>query len=93
MTLADYHKKLSVSGKHPSWKNSHIRNFNRSWNKHLLDKPCSNCGYSKHVELCHIRPVSDFPESAKLSEVNAELNNIVLCRNCHWEFDHGLLKM
>ena len=41
MTLADYHKKLSIDGKHLSWLNSHIRMFNRSWNKELRKQSCS----------------------------------------------------
>lgn len=90
-TLAEYHEHLSVKGKHSSWKNSHIRVFNRAWNKNLTLLPCKNCGYNKHVELCHIKSVSSFPKTATLGEVNAATNNIQLCRNCHWEFDNGLL--
>jgi len=89
-TLSSYHEKKSVKDKHPSWKNSHIRILNRSWNKEMLKRPCEHCGYDKHVELCHIKPVSSFPETATLAEVNAPENNKVLCRNCHWEFDHNL---
>lgn len=84
---------LSVKGKHPSWKNCLVRTNNRAWNKHLTELPCQNCGYDKHVELCHIKPVSDFPLTATLGEINAESNNLVLCRNCHWEFDHELLRL
>lgn len=91
MTLKDYHIKHSVKGKHPSWKNSHIRCFNRSWNRNLLKKSCEQCGYNKHIELCHIKAVTKFPETATLGEVNSPENNKVLCPNCHWEFDHGLL--
>lgn len=92
-TLQSYHNRMSVKGKPPSWKNSHIRVLNRSWNRDMLKQPCSNCGYNKHVELAHIRAVTDFPETATLGEVNSPQNNKVLCRNCHWEFDHGLLKL
>ena len=49
------------------------------------------CGYDKHVECCHIKAVSDFPDTALLGEVNAPGNLVLLCRNCHWELDHGLL--
>lgn len=52
---------------------------------------CSNCGYNKHVEICHIKAIKDFEEDSKISEIN-NLNNLVgLCPNCHWEFDNGLL--
>lgn len=51
---------------------------------------CERCGYDKHVEIAHIRSISDFPETAMLSKVNARSNLMALCPNCHWEFDHGL---
>lgn len=87
-TLAEYRTRLAVSGKHPSWKHSLVRVLNREWNKGMTVLPCANCGYSKHVELCHRRAVSDFPDSALLGEVNSPDNVVQLCRNCHWEFDH-----
>lgn len=52
---------------------------------------CSVCGYDKHVEICHRRPVRDFPDDATISDINAIDNLIVLCPNHHWEFDAGLL--
>jgi hypothetical protein len=90
-TLGEYKEKNSVKGKHPSWVFSGVRGLNRNWNKDLISKPCAKCGYDKHVELCHIRALSDFPDSALLSEVNHSDNNIQLCRNCHWELDNGIL--
>jgi hypothetical protein len=50
---------------------------------------CHNCGYSRHVEICHIRDVNDFPDTALVSEINNINNLTALCRNCHWVFDHG----
>lgn len=52
---------------------------------------CKNCGYSKHVEVCHIKPVSSFSEDTYLSIINSTDNLVVLCPNCHWEFDNGFL--
>lgn len=52
---------------------------------------CYNCGYSIHVEACHIKDVCDFDFSVMVSVINSKKNLIGLCRNCHWEFDHGLL--
>lgn len=92
-TLGEYQNKISVKGKHRSWLNSAVRNFNRSWNKGLTSCPCQVCGYSAHVELCHIKPISDFDKSATLGDVNNPNNLLVLCRNHHWEFDKGLLKL
>ena len=91
-TLYEYQKRDSVKDKHPSWKSAHIRGFNRSWNKDLTNLPCQVCSYSTHVELAHIKAVSDFPDDTKLSIVNDPSNILVLCRNHHWEFDNGILK-
>ena len=52
---------------------------------------CENCGYSHHVECCHRKPVAGFHDTAQLSEINADSNLILLCPNCHWELDHGML--
>lgn len=49
---------------------------------------CSSCGYNKHVEVCHIKPISSFDETTLLSTINAEDNLKLLCPNCHWEFDN-----
>lgn len=90
-TLGDYTSKLSVKGKHPSWVFANVRQFCRSWNKELTLKPCANCGYDKHVELCHIKPLNSFTPDTTLEIINAPENVIQLCRNCHWEFDNGIL--
>jgi hypothetical protein len=58
-----------------------------------LVNSCRNCGYSKHVEVCHIKPVSHFLSTATLAEINTISNLVVLCPNCHWELDHDLLKL
>ncbi len=90
-TLEYIHSALCLKGRHPSWANAQVRELNRRWNKELMDLSCANCGYSKHVELCHKKAITDFPESATLEEVNHQSNVVQLCRNCHWELDHGLL--
>lgn len=87
-TIGEYRERSSVKGKHPSWLNTHIRLFARSWLKHLCDTGCAKCGYSLHVELAHIKPVSEFTDSDLLKDVNNEDNVIPLCPNCHWEFDN-----
>ena len=91
--IGDYQSLPSVKGKHTSWKNSHIRILNRLWNHELTEKPCAKCGYDKHVELCHIKPITQFSPETTIGEVNAPSNNIQLCRNCHWELDNKLLKL
>lgn len=56
----------------------------------LADTPkqCSRCPYTKHVEICHVRPIASFSPETKLSEINDRSNLVMLCRNCHWELDH-----
>ncbi len=93
MTLKELHNKTSVKGKHPSWINAHVRINNKSWNRSLTNLSCQNCEYSLHVELCHIKSITSFPDSATLGEINDPNNILVLCRNCHWEFDNEYLKL
>lgn len=50
---------------------------------------CAVCGYDKHIEVCHLIPVSKFDKDALLSEINHINNLVALCPNCHWELDHG----
>ena len=54
---------------------------------------CVVCGYDKHIEIAHIKPVSDFDDSATMMEINSIDNLIALCPNHHWEFDNGFLKL
>ncbi|MBI2976429.1 MAG: HNH endonuclease, partial [Chloroflexi bacterium] len=54
---------------------------------------CFRCGYSLHLEVCHIRPIQDFSEDTPMSVVNSLDNLVALCPNCHWELDHGLLSL
>lgn len=60
----------------------------------MKDHPqvCSCCGYTKHVEVCHIKAISSFPPETMISVINSEANLKLLCPNCHWEFDNGLLQ-
>lgn len=92
-TIKEEREKILKSGKHPSWLHSNIRNLNRSWNKELTLKPCFICGYDKHVELAHIKPISSFSDESTLAEVNCSLNVVQLCPNCHWEFDNNLINI
>lgn len=91
LTLQDYWSKKSLENLHVSSKNAHIRGLGRTQFKELLLQPCANCGYDKHVELCHIKPVKDFLPTDKIKDVNSPDNVIQLCPNCHWEFDNNLL--
>lgn len=54
-------------------------------------KACKVCGYSIHVEICHIKAVSDFNDDSLIADINAIENLVYLCPNHHWEFDNGLI--
>lgn len=67
-----------------------IRDNTRRLYKNNLKNPiCEFCGYSKHVEICHRKPISSFPKETLVSVVNDKENILFLCPNCHWEFDHS----
>lgn len=72
--------------------NSGIRIRARSVTKRYK-QVCYICGYDKHVEVCHISPISSFPDSTLLSEINSPSNLVLLCPNCHWELDNNLLRI
>ena len=91
MTLYELQNKISAKGKHPSWKNALVRNHARTHNRHLKGLPCQKCGYSLHSEFAHVKDITAFSLDSKLSEINDESNILILCRNCHWEFDHDFL--
>lgn len=59
-------------------------------NAGLLSK-CFFCPYKTKVHAHHIRPVSTFPLTSALNEVN-NLNNLIgVCPNCHTDIHEGVL--
>lgn len=87
ITLADMFAKLPTYQAH-----ARIRSLSRtSATKVGKTKSCEVCGYDKHVEVCHIKPLADFDPNTTITEVNAIDNLVGLCPNCHWEFDHGMI--
>ncbi len=54
---------------------------------------CQICGYSLHVECAHKKPINKFADDTLISMMNRPSNLIGLCRNHHWEFDHGYLSL
>ena len=54
---------------------------------------CAICGYTKHVEVAHIKAVSEFSNETPISTINSITNLIGLCPNHHWEYDNGMLKL
>lgn len=66
-----------------------VRSRARATKKATMTNACEKCGWDKHVEVCHKKPISEFPKTALLSEINSEDNLLILCPNCHWMFDHS----
>lgn len=70
-----------------------VRDRAKNLVKNLPDfQACCNCGYNKHVEICHIIPIAKFDNSTMVSVINRLSNLVALCPNCHWEFDYSDLK-
>jgi hypothetical protein len=88
MTLGEFEGvSKQIGGNHYSEIRYHSRTV-----AECLPNVCK-CGYNKHVEVCHIHAISDFPKTALISDINSKDNLVKLCPNCHWEFDNGLLKL
>lgn len=69
---------------------SRIRAHARKIAEDLPDR-CEKCGYDKHVQVCHRKPIKLYEGSATVQDVNEIGNLVKLCPNHHWELDHGLL--
>ena len=65
-----------------------IRSRARNTKKAKETTKCERCGYDKHVEVCHIKPISEHSLNTKISVINHESNLLILCPNCHWEQDN-----
>lgn len=67
----------------------------RGWSRSSYTGPwsCALCGYALHVDVCHIKAVHKFKDSATVGEVNAASNLVALCKNHHWEFDNGHISL
>lgn len=79
-------KKLKEVLKDGANRYSAVRLDARTRNKYA--KKCEKCGYDKHVEVCHIKPIHSFDLETSLEVINDKNNLIILCPNCHWEFDN-----
>lgn len=79
--------------KHYYAKYSYIRYIARTLMLETGVDSCQNCGYNKHYEVCHIKAIASFPYDALIKDINRLDNLIVLCPNCHWEFDNDKLSL
>lgn len=65
----------------------------KTYFENTKEPKCAICGYSKHVEVAHIKAVSEFDNNTTIKEINSLSNLIGLCPNHHWEYDNGMLKL
>lgn len=83
-----------VTGIRKYQKNSRIRELARSvFAKSNKPKYCIVCKYDKHIEVCHIKPISSFPPNTPISTINDIENLVGLCPNHHWELDNQLFTL
>lgn len=54
---------------------------------------CVICGYSLHFDVCHIKAIASYPLSTPVNIINDLSNLIAMCKNHHWEYDHGHLQL
>jgi len=79
-----------VRGRRRYQKHSVIRDRARRLYLSQNTNECKRCGYDKHIEVCHIKSIRDFPGHTKISSINHPNNLIGLCPNCHWELDANI---
>lgn len=88
LTVAQLKAKDAI--KNPSYYRGYLNSITRLRNAHR-PRICQPCGYDKHVEYCHKQPIIVFLDFTAVQDVSGPENILVLCPNCHWEYDHGLL--
>lgn len=74
------------------WHNRIRDHAKRVMREELKNAVCARCGYSNHVEICHLKPIRDFDPDDLLIKVNEKSNLVLLCPNCHWELDNHFLE-
>jgi hypothetical protein len=67
-----------------------VRTRARAEAKKLGFVECCKCGYNKHIEVAHVKPISSFSDDILISVINSKENLMPLCPNCHWEYDHSI---
>ena len=88
--------KASLFATRKTWQSARSaiqKHANSTYFSSKKEKACVVCGYDKHVEVAHIRPVSEFSPEATVEEINRLQNLAGLCPNHHWEHDNGLLEL
>lgn len=84
---------LSERKNYQSYRSSIRKLAEKIYKNSSKELKCAICKYDKHVEIAHIKSVSDFDGSSTIAEINSIDNLVALCPNHHWEYDHGILKL
>lgn len=75
------------------YRNAIRKDAEKTFQEHFSNPKCVICGYDKHIEIAHIKAVSEFSNKDKISIINDISNIIPLCPNHHWEFDNNMLSI
>ncbi len=94
LSKSSIHKltKKDLFAKNKNWQSARSslqKNAKSAFRKTTSPAICYICGYDNHVEISHIKPVSQFHHDTLISEINDTSNLVALCPNHHWEFDNG----
>jgi hypothetical protein len=85
-------KRLNKQANSNEGSNAEVRHFaRRDYRNSGRPLSCALCGYSLHVDVCHIKDIRSYPQGTPYYVINAEPNLIALCKNHHWEFDYDVL--
>lgn len=63
----------------------------RKYRSEIKNSRCENCGFNRHIQVCHIKSISSFSVDTLINVVNDISNLVGLCPNCHKDLDHGYL--
>lgn len=88
-TISDYSDKnfkyrRSCYGSIRTWARHHMKEWG-------IEKECKVCGFNHYVEVCHIKPISEFSTDTLVTVVNDRRNLVYLCPNHHKMLDGGML--
>jgi len=84
---------ISRSCGYQSYRTAVRKNAAKVFDKSGTKKECIICGYDKHIQVCHIKSVSDFSGDSPVTEINRIENLVAMCPNHHWEYDNGLIDL
>ena len=91
MTLKEHAVKYPPTPSRGKYHNIRI-NARKVMRDNNIEKVCKVCGYSKYVEVCHIKAIFEFDENCLIKDINSLSNLVYLCPNHHIELDLSQLK-